>query len=132
MYAVMWNDRIAPDQSLVGKTIIMNRFTLHNYNGSLSLNSKMRSSVQIGTRGNHAMEEKAMNEYKTYENLSERKMKEEENNHGTVYKNLKELNNAIQYMTLGETLRSDLNIWVNRLLVKKWFYEGCPSCNKSS
>lgn len=133
MSAVMWNDRITPDQSLVGKTIIMNRFSLHNYNGSLTLNSKMRSSVQIGTRSNSTMEDKAMAEYKTYENLSERKMKEEENSHGTVHKNMKELNNAIQYMTLGETLRSDLNIWVNRLLVaKKWYYEGCPSCNKSS
>lgn len=132
MYAVLWNDRITPDQTLVGKTVIMNRFSLHNYNGSLSLNSKMRSSVQLATRGNPVMEDKAMSEYKAYENLSERRMKEEDNNHGTVHKNLKELNNAIQYLTLGETLRSDLNIWVNRLLTKKWCYEGCPSCNKSS
>lgn len=122
MYAVMWNDRINPDQTLIGKTIILNRFTLHNYNGSLSLTSKIRSSVQLATRGNHQMEEKAMNEYKGYENLSERRMKEEDNSHGTICKNLKELNHAIQYLTLGETIRSDLNVWVSRLLTKKWCY----------
>lgn len=122
MYAVMWNDRINPDQTLIGKTVIMNRFSLHNYNGSLNLTSRVRSSVQLATRGNPQMEEKAMSEYKTYENLSDKRMKEEDNSHGTVYKNLKELNNAIQYLTLGETLRSDLNVWVSRLLTKKWFY----------
>jgi hypothetical protein len=35
-------------------------------------------------------------------------------------------------MSLGETLRSDLDIWVNRITTNKWFYEGCPQCKKTS
>jgi hypothetical protein len=46
IYAIMWNDRIAPDHSLVGKAILLNQFILYNYNGYITLNSKIRSSVQ--------------------------------------------------------------------------------------
>ena len=49
IHAVLWNDKIKPDFSLVGKTILLTRFTLHNYNGSLTLNSKIRSGIQIAT-----------------------------------------------------------------------------------
>jgi hypothetical protein len=132
IHAVMWNDRFLPDQSLVGKTIIMSRFTLHNYNGSLTLNSKIRSGIQLATHAYQTMEEKVMTEFKNYELVSERKMKEEDNSQGTTLKNMRELNDAIQYLSLGESLKSDLDVWVNRLSMKKWFYEGCPSCNKSS
>lgn len=47
IHAVLWNDKIKADSSMVGKTIILSRFTLHNYNGSLTLNSKMRSAIQL-------------------------------------------------------------------------------------
>ena len=42
-----------------------------------------------------------MNDHKSYQLVSERKMKEEDNAQGTILKNLKDLNNAVQYMTLG-------------------------------
>lgn len=35
-------------------------------------------------------------------------------------------------MDTGETLKSDLDVFVNRLSMKKWYYEGCPACNKSA
>jgi len=74
-----------------------------------------------------------MSEYSKYELVSERKtMVDEGANKGVIYKNLKELNEAVQYLPMGESLRSDLDIWVNRLMMKKWFYDGCPSCNKSA
>lgn len=60
IYAIMWGDRISPDQSLIGKTIIMSRFTLHNYNGSLSLNSKIRSGIQLANHPYQTMEDKVM------------------------------------------------------------------------
>ena len=47
IHAVIWNDKIKHDLALIGKTIILSRFTLHNYNGSLTLNSKVRSSIQV-------------------------------------------------------------------------------------
>lgn len=49
IHAVLWNDKIKADHSLIGKTLILSRFTLHNYNGSLTLNSKARSSIQTAT-----------------------------------------------------------------------------------
>jgi hypothetical protein len=76
IHAVMWNDRIVPDPSLIGRTVIMGRFILHNYNGSLTLNSKIRSSVQLATHHYQATEHKVMSEYKNYEMVSERKIKE--------------------------------------------------------
>lgn len=45
---------------------------------------------------------------------------------------MKELGNALDYMNDGESLKSDLNVFVNRILLKKWYYEGCPSCNKAA
>lgn len=47
-------------------------------------------------------------------------------------KNLKELNQAIETLVMGETLKTDLDVHINRLLMKKWFYEGCPGCNKAA
>ena len=35
-------------------------------------------------------------------------------------------------MGTGDSLKSDLNVWVNRFNTKKWFYEGCPQCNNSA
>lgn len=55
IYAILWGDRINPDQSLIGKTIIMSRFTLHNYNGSLTLNSKIRSGIQLANHQYQSM-----------------------------------------------------------------------------
>ena len=71
IHAVLWNDKIKHDESMIGKTIILSRFTLHNYNGSLTLNSKIRSSIQVA---NYPMFEKmqnqAIDEHKTYELVS--------------------------------------------------------------
>lgn len=47
IHAIIWNDKIKSDASMIGKTILLSRFTLHNYNGSLTLNSKARSSIQV-------------------------------------------------------------------------------------
>lgn len=72
-----------------------------------------------------------MNEHSSYELLSERKIKEEDNT-GTVFKNMRELSEGIETLVMGETLKTDLDVFVNRLLMKKWYYEGCPGCNKSA
>ena len=102
IHAVFWNDRIAADSTLIGSTLIFSRFTLHNYNGSFSLNSKIRSGVQRAAQHPFkSLEEQAMNDHKSYQLVSERKMKEEDNTQGNILKNLKDLNNAVQYMTLG-------------------------------
>lgn len=58
-------------------------------------------------------------------------MKEEQSD-GSVMKNLKELNAAMDTLIQGESLRTDLDVYVNRLMTKKWFYDGCPSCNKAA
>jgi hypothetical protein len=50
IHAVLWNDKIKPDLSLIGRTIILNRFVLHDYKGSLTLNSKPRSSIQLASQ----------------------------------------------------------------------------------
>ena len=55
IYGILWGDRITPDQSLIGKAIMMSRFTLHNYNGSLTLNSKIRSGIQLANHQYQAM-----------------------------------------------------------------------------
>lgn len=47
-------------------------------------------------------------------------------------KNTKELNQAIETLVYGETLRTDLDLFVNRLMMKKWYYQGCPQCNKAA
>ena len=44
--AVIWNDRIRTDHEMVGKTVLLSHFALHNYNGSLTLNSKPRATIQ--------------------------------------------------------------------------------------
>lgn len=50
MSAIIWNDKIKADRSLIGKAVLLSRFNLHDYNGSLSLNTKMRSSIQTVNR----------------------------------------------------------------------------------
>lgn len=35
-------------------------------------------------------------------------------------------------MSMGDSLKSDLDVFVNRLFLKKWNYEGCPHCNKAA
>ena len=30
-----------------------------------------------------------------------------------------------------ETIRTDTNIYINGLLTKKWYYEGCTGCNRA-
>lgn len=37
---------------------------------------------------------------------------------------MRELGGAIDTMNDGETLRSDLNVLINRITTKKWYYEG--------
>ena len=130
--AVLWNSKIKADQSLVGKTLILSRFTLHNYNGCITINSKVRSNIQVADYpAFQRLHDHAMQNHHSYEMLSERKMREEQTE-GIVYKNLKELNYAMDTLITGETLRTDLDIFVNRLMTRKWFYEGCPSCNKAA
>jgi hypothetical protein len=46
MNIILWNDKVKLDAKLVGKCVLLNRFKLHDYNGSLSLNSSFRSSIQ--------------------------------------------------------------------------------------
>jgi hypothetical protein len=48
IHAVLWNDRLN-DTNLIGRTVILSRFVLHDYNGSLTLNSKVRSTIKIAT-----------------------------------------------------------------------------------
>lgn len=45
---------------------------------------------------------------------------------------MKELTSAIDTLYTGETLKSDLDVFVNRILMKKWYYDGCPACNKAA
>jgi hypothetical protein len=67
IHAVLWNDKIKPDPSLIGRTIILSRFALHNYNGSLTLNSKARSSIQLASQHSYQLEEeRTMSDYKNY------------------------------------------------------------------
>ena len=77
------------------------------------------------------MQDQAINDHKMYTLLSERKLKEEQVE-GTIFKNLKELNAAMDTFIEGESLKTDLDVFVNRLMMKKWYYEGCPSCNKAA
>lgn len=129
----MWNERIKPDRSMIGKTVLLGRFTLHNYNGSLTLSSKTRSSIQaVNNHPYQQYEEQTMNNWKNYQLLSERKMKEEDPNSTPACRNFQELTKAISQMGMGETIKTDVNVWVNRIMTKKWFYEGCPACNKAA
>jgi hypothetical protein len=32
----------------------------------------------------------------------------------------------------GETIKSDLDIWINKINTKKFHYDGCPHCKKSA
>ncbi len=73
-----------------------------------------------------------MNNAKNFELLSERRAKDEDNTNTVIYKNSRDLLSAIETMSSGETLKSDLDVFINRLLMKKWYYEGCPGCNKSA
>ena len=71
IHAIVWNDKIKADGALIGKTVLLSRFALHNYNGSLTLNSKARSSIQIANYPPYQqLEDQAMNEHKNYELLS--------------------------------------------------------------
>lgn len=36
----------------------------------------------------------------------------------------------VDSMQDGDTIRSDLNVWLNKMVMKKWYYDGCPHCNK--
>ena len=75
--AVLWNDKIRADQSLVGKIILLSRFALHNYNGSLTLNSKVRSSIQVADYPAFDRElVHAVEDHKLYELVSGRRVKE--------------------------------------------------------
>ena len=81
--AILWNDKIKADYSLVGKTVILSRFVLHNYNGSLTLNSRARSSIQLAEYPQYNQYlDSVMMDYKSYEGLSDRRIKEEDNAQG--------------------------------------------------
>lgn len=44
-----------------------------------------------------------------------------------------ELNEKINRMGQGETIKSILNVWINRFaFLKKWNYEACPKCKKAA
>ncbi len=45
LHAVIWNDALIPDQSLIGKAIILSRFKLSEYKSSLTLGSTYKSSL---------------------------------------------------------------------------------------
>lgn len=129
--AVVWNDKIKQNADLIGKTCLLSSFTLHDYNGSLTLNSKMRSNISlISVRHDYQkVEEEALNDYKSYDDLSERKGGNDE---GKVFcYSMKDLEQKIVEMGNGDTIRSDLDVWVSRMFMKKWFFEACPHCDKS-
>lgn len=44
--AVVWNDKVKSDATLVGRTVILSHFALNEYRNSLSLSSKIRSTIQ--------------------------------------------------------------------------------------
>ena len=35
-------------------------------------------------------------------------------------------------MNSGETIKSDLNIWINKMNNKRFYYDGCPHCKKTA
>jgi hypothetical protein len=56
---------------MVGQVVILNHFALHNYNGSLSLSSKPRATIQL--TNSHPYQEyvdEVMRNHKDYEQLS--------------------------------------------------------------
>lgn len=70
LHAVVWNDNLVPDNSLVGKAIILSRFKLNEYKSSLNLTSVYKSSI-IPVESHHyqQLEKQAMNDYASYEKL---------------------------------------------------------------
>jgi hypothetical protein len=67
IHAVTWNENVKPDSSLIGKTVLLNRFTLHSYNGSLTLNSKARCNIQAANYPQYQLEEDmVMTKFKNY------------------------------------------------------------------
>lgn len=72
LHAIVWNENLIPDNSLIGKAIILSRFKLTEYKSSLSLSSIFKSSI-IPVESHHyqQLEKQAMNDYNSYEKLQE-------------------------------------------------------------
>ncbi len=45
LHAVVWNENLVPDNSLIGKAVILSRFKLNEYKSSLTLTSVYKSSI---------------------------------------------------------------------------------------
>ena len=73
-----------------------------------------------------------MANWRSYKFMSEMKPREELATTATQCSNFSELTMAIDRMAMDESIRTDTKIYINRLLTKKWFYEGCPGCNKAA
>jgi hypothetical protein len=72
LHAVVWNESLVPDSSLIGKAIILSRFKLNEYKNALSLTSVYKSSIlPVESHHYQQYERQAMNEYNSYEKLHE-------------------------------------------------------------
>ena len=48
-------------------------------------------------------------------------------------KNIKELQDKISYMTEGDSIKSVLHVWLNRMAInRRWYYDACPKCKKTA
>jgi protoporphyrinogen oxidase len=72
LHAVVWNENLVPDNSLIGKAVILSRFKLNEYKSSLTLTSVYKSSIiPVDSHHYQQLEKQAMNEYSSYEKLHE-------------------------------------------------------------
>ena len=72
LHAVIWNESLIPDSSLIGKAIILSRFKLNEYKNSLSLAAVYKSSIiPVESHPYQQYEKQAMDQYNTYEKLHE-------------------------------------------------------------
>lgn len=123
-----WNQEITND--MVGKVIILSRFTFHDYKGSVSLSSNVRSSII--TTHQHPMRsyEGKRVDISGFHCTTEVRERVDENP-ADFCRNMKELEERISYMREDDTIKSILTVVVSRLAFsRKWCYDACPKCKK--
>lgn len=130
MNARLWN-WFQGSTSYLNRILIFNRFILSEYKGSISLTSTSNASI-TEIHGHY---------YKQYENLkfnineftATTTTREREENTEDMCKNIKELQDKIVNLSEGDSIKSMLNVWVNRMAVhRKWSYDACPKCKKAA
>jgi hypothetical protein len=131
IHAIVWNDSLIPERSLIGKTVILSRFKLSEFKGALTLGSTYKSSIFPSQSHNYTKyESQAMKEYASYEKLYEIKSTGHENN--KVCTTLSELERKIENLEFDEWVRGDFTVYINKFGLKKWHFDGCPHCGKSA